>query len=273
MKKILIVLTLVLTTLLSLTGCDKESAADSSKPTVVKLGVTGDDHRIWDIVKEKLKTENIDLQFVSFSDYTRPNIALAEKEIDLNSFQHHAYFENFKKERKLDLVSLGDTVFAPIGLYSNKLNAIDKVEDNAKIAVPNDATNLGRALILLDTAGLIKLKYKNNLLPTIKDIVENPRNFEIVELVATQIPRALEDVDLAVINSGVAIDAKLSPSNDSLLIEDSSLETSKPYINLIASRSEDSENEIYKKVVDAYQSDEVKKEILKIFEGSQVPAF
>lgn len=270
MKKITTLLLTIIILIVSLAGCT--NTQDSDKKTV-KLGVTGEEHEIWDLVKEKLKKEDINLEIISFSDYIKPNIALDEGEIDLNAFQHHAYLGNFKNERKLELTAIGDTVFAPMAIYPGKLKSLDEIKDKSTIAVPNDATNLGRALILLQNAGLIKLKEDVGLLPTLKDIAENPKNLEIKELVATQIPRSLQDIDVAVINSGVAVNAKLSPTNDALFIEDSSLETSKPYINLIAVRSKDKDNDIYKKVVKAYQSQEIKDAINKVFKGESIPAF
>lgn len=271
MKKILAMLLTLIISIGSLVGCSQ--SGDEKDNKTVKLGVTGEEHEVWDLVKEKLEKENINLEIVSFSDYIRPNIALDEGEIDLNAFQHHAYLENFNKERNLNLVSIGDTVFAPMAIYPGKAKSLDEVKEGSLIAVPNDATNLGRALILLQSAGLIKLKEDVGLLPTLKDIVENKKNLEIKELVATQIPRSLQDVDIAVINSGVAVIAKLSPTDDSLFIEDSNLETSKPYINLIAARSEDKENEVYKKVVEAYQSQDIKDAINKLYNGESIPAF
>ncbi|GAA0125446.1 MetQ/NlpA family ABC transporter substrate-binding protein [Clostridium senegalense] len=270
MKKIFIVLLILIIAAFSLVGCSDTSSEDTK---TVKLGVTGEEHEIWDLVKEKLAKEDIDLEIISFSDYTKVNIALNEGEIDINAFQHHAYLENFNKERNLNLVSIGDTVFSPMAIYPGKAKSLEEINKGSKIAVPNDATNLGRALILLQSAGLITLKDDIGLLPTLKDIVNNTKNIEIIELIATQIPRSLEDVDLAVINSGVAVNAKLSPTNDALFIEDSNLEILKPYINLIATKEENKDNEVYKKVVQAYQSEDIKKAINKLYKGESIPAF
>lgn len=270
MKKILSVLLTLILSAGILVGCNNTS---STNVETVKLGVTGEEHEIWGLVKEKLAKEDINLEIISFSDYIKPNIALEEGEIDINAFQHHAYLNNFNDERNLNLVSIGDTVFAPMAIYPGKLKSLEELNIGSKIAVPNDATNLGRSLILLQSAGLIKLKDNVGLLPAIKDIVDNPKKLEILELAATQIPRSLQDVDVAVINSGVAVDAKLSPTKDSLFIEDSNLETSKPYINVIATKEENKDNEIYKKVVKAYQSKEVKEAINKRYKGESIPVF
>lgn len=270
MKKILTLILSLVICVGSLVGCSKTSDGDTN---TVKIGVTGDEHEIWDLVKDKLEKEDINLEIISFSDYIRPNIALDEGEIDINAFQHHAYLENFNNERGLNIVSIGDTVFAPMAIYPGSSKSLDELKAGSKIALPNDATNLGRALILLQNAGIIKLKDDVGLLPTLKDIVENTKDVEIIELTATQIPRSLQDVDVAVINSGVAVNAGLSPTNDSLLMEDEDLETSKPYINLIAAKEENKDKELYKKVVEAYQSEDIREAIDELFKGESIPAF
>jgi D-methionine transport system substrate-binding protein len=270
-------ISLLLTGVLSLgllSGCGSSTQqTNANKKQVVKIGITGDDHKVWDKVKEKLAKENIDLQVVSFSDYVRPNLALSDGEIDLNSFQHYAYFNKFKKEHNLQLTAIGETVLAPLAVYSKKIKSIKDIQNGAKIAIPNDATNEGRGLNLLQSAGLIKLKDGVGALPTLKDISENTKNIQFVELVATQIPRSLEDVDAAIINSGVAIDAKLNPVKDSILIEDVANEKAKSYINIIAAREKDKDNAVYKKVVKAYQSDDIKQFIKEAYKGAQVPVF
>ncbi len=247
--------------------------AAADKKQVIKLGITGEDYRIWNIVKAKLAKEDIELQIISFADYIRPNLALAEKEIDLNAFQHYAYLNKFAADRHLKLAPIGETILAPMGIYSSSLKSVKKLKVEAKVAIPNDATNEGRALNLLQSAGLIKIKAGAGLLPTLKDVVENPKRLQIIELVATQIPRSLQDVDIAVINSGVAIDAKFSPVKDSIFLENSKLETSKPYVNLIVAREEDKDNSLYQKVVKAYRSKDVKNAIKTIYQGAFIPAF
>lgn len=270
-------ISLLLTAILSvglLSGCGNSAQQTSAnKKQVVKVGITGDDHRVWDKVKEKLVKENIDLQIVSFTDYVRPNLALSNGDIDLNSFQNYAYFDKFKKEHNLKITAIGETVLAPLAVYSKKIKSIKEIKDGAKIAIPNDATNEGRGLNLLQSAGLIKLKDGVGNLPTIKDISENPKNIQFAELVATQIPRSLEDVDAAIINSGVAIDANLNPAKDSILTEDISDEKAKIYINIIAAREKDKDKPIYKKVVKAYQGDDIKQFIKETYKGAQIPVF
>lgn len=254
-------------------GQSKEASADTSKKQVIKLGVTGDDHKVWDNVKERLAKENIELKIVSFSDYVRPNMALNDGEIDANAFQTVAYFEQFKKDRNLDLVSIANTVLAPMAIYSSNLKDLKELKNGDKIAIPNDATNGGRALLLLQEAGLIKLKEGSGITPTVKDIVENPKNFEVIPLVATQIPRSIKDVAVAAINNGVAVEAGYSPIEDSIYIEDTEKDSVKNYFNIIAARTKDKDNAALKKLVEVYQTDETKKLIEETTKGSSIPVF
>lgn len=254
-------------------GYDPNQSVAADKPQVIKLGITGEDHRIWDIVKQKLVQENIDLQVISFADYIRPNLALAEKEIDLNAFQHYAYFDKFKADHNLQLVVIGETVLAPMAIFSASIKSLKNLKEGGKVAIPNDATNGGRALLLLQSAGLIKIKSDAGLLPTIHDVVRNPKQLQIIELAAPQIPRSLQDVDIAAINSGIAIDAKLSPVKDSIYLENAKLKTAKPYINIIVARAEDKNNPLYRKVVKAYRSGEVKQAIESIYQGALISTF
>jgi D-methionine transport system substrate-binding protein len=258
------------------TGCGTKSTASSGqsgKKQVIKLGVTGDDHRVWDNVKERLAKENIDLQILTFSDYVRPNQALNDGELDANAFQTIAYFEQFKKDHKLDLTSLGNTVLAPMGIYSSSIKDLKDLKNGDKIAVPNDATNGGRALLLLQDAGLIKLKDDSGITPTVKDVVENPKKLEIIPLVATQIPRSIKDVAAAAINNGVAVEAGYAPLKDSIYIEDTKKESVKNYFNIIAVRTKDKDNAALKKLLEVYQSDETKKVIEETTKGSSIPVF
>lgn len=263
----------------ALTGCAKGKADNAGavvaagKKQVIKLGVTGDEHRIWDNIKERLAKENIELDIISFGDYIRPNMALNDGEIDANAFQTIAYFEKFKADHKLDLVSLGNTVLAPMGIYSSSLKDIKELKDGAKVAIPNDASNGGRALLLLQDAGFIKLKEGVGIAPTVKDVVENPKKLEIVELTATQIPRSIKDVDIAAINNGVAVEAGYSPLKDSIYIEDVKKESAKNYFNIIAIRAKDKDNELLKKLVEVYQSEETKKLIEEVYKGATIPVF
>ncbi|WP_258881107.1 MetQ/NlpA family ABC transporter substrate-binding protein [Clostridium tagluense] len=278
-KKISVLTVVALITITALVGCGSSkgvSTTPSNTPTkkqVIKLGVTGDEHVLWDKIKVKLAKENIDLQLVNFSDYIRPNQALNDGEIDANAFQTIGYFNKFKADHKLDLTSIGNTVLAPMGIYSKTVVDIKTLKDGAKIAIPNDASNGGRALILIQEAGLIKLRDGVGITPTIKDIIENKKNLKIIELVATQIPRSIQDVDIAAINNGVAVDAGYSPLKDSIYTEDVKKESVKNYFNIIAVKTKDKDNETLKKLVKAYQTDETKKVIQELYKGATLPAF
>lgn len=261
----------------ALVGCGQSNTAstsnDSKEKQVIKLGVTGDDHEVWDNIKERLAKENIELEIVSFSDYIRPNMALNDGEIDANAFQTVAFFEQFKKDHDLDLTSIGNTILAPMGIYSHNIKDLKELKEGDKIAVPNDPSNGGRSLLLLQEAGLIKLKDGSGITPTVKDIVENPKNLEIVELVATQIPRSIQDVAAAAINNGVAVNAGYAPLTDSIYIEDTTKESVKNYFNIIAVKTENKNNELLKKLVEVYQTEETKKVIEETTKGSSIPAF
>lgn len=267
------ILTLSLLTLTSIfTGCGA-SDAQNTETTKIKLGVTGTDFRIWDYVKEELAKEDIELELISFSDYIQPNLALDQGEIDINSFQTNIYFEQFKEEHKLDLTSIGDTVFAPMGIYSDKLTDASTIAEGGIIAIPNDVTNGGRALLLLEEAGLIEVDDAAGLIPNLKDVTANPKNLKIQDMAANQIPRSLPDLDLAVINNGVAVDAGFKPLEDSIYIEDTNSDNAFNYYNIFAVRTEDKDNEVLNRLVEVYQSEEVKALIDTVYDGATIPAF
>ena len=255
------------------TACSKgESKKGEGETKTVKLGIIGDDTDVWDDVKNRLKDEGIKLEYVKFSDYNQPNSALADGSIDLNAFQHQFFLDNYNKEHGTDLVSIGNTVNAPMAIFSEKVKDIKDVKDGGEVAIPNDVTNGGRALLLLQTVGLIKIDEKAGITPTVSDITENSKNLKITELDASQTARALQDVDLSVINSGVAVDAGFNPQKDSIFAEPGD-ENSKPYVNIIVSRKEDEKNETYQKIVDAYQTDETKKVIDETSKNTSFPAW
>lgn len=272
-KKLIGITLSTLLTVTSLTACGGKQTSSNSTQQVIKLGITGDEHEIWDNIKKRLAKDNIDLQIISFNDYIRPNIALSDGEIDANAFQTIIYFNKFKEDHKLDLTSLGYTVLAPMGIYSSKIKDVKELNENSKVAIPNDPTNGGRALILLQSAGLIKLKEDSGVTPTIKDIAENPKKLKISELVATQIPRSIKDIDIAVINNGIAVDAGYSPLKDSIYIEDAKNPNSKNYFNIIAIKTKDKDNPSLKKLLQVYQTEETKQLIEKVYKGSSLPAF
>ncbi|MGL5278975.1 MAG: MetQ/NlpA family ABC transporter substrate-binding protein [Cetobacterium sp.] len=273
LKILKVVIFLVLSTV-GFLGCENSSGDSSTtEKKVVKLGINGDENIIWENVRNQLAKENIELKFINFADYIRPNLALQDKEIDINAFQTEIYFDNFKKEHKLSIVNLGYTVLAPMGGYSKKLTDLSQLKDGAVVAIPNDSSNGGRALLLLQDAGLISLNRDAGAFPRVKDIIENPKNIKIVELVATQIPRSIEDVDVAAINNGVAVQAGYSPLVDSIFIEDFKNERLKPYFNIIASRDDNQNKPEIKRVLEVYQTAENKKIIDDYYKGSSIAVF
>ncbi len=244
------------------------AAPAADKP--LKIGVTPGPHaQIMEVVKKVAEKDGLKIQVVEFSDYVQPNVALHQGDIDINSFQHLPFLENMVKDRKYDLVMLAKTFTFPMGIYSKKIKNIKELKDGAVIAIPNDPTNGGRALLLFEKAGLIKLKPGLGHKASVVDIVENPRKFKIRELEAAQIPRTLEDMEIAAINTNYAMSAGLVPAKDALILEDSS----SPYANILAVRGKDKDNPLYKKFLKAYQSEEVKKFVTEQFKGSVIVAW
>lgn len=265
---------LILTVLIGglLAGCGSKGAG-AGDDTHIKLGVNGTDFRVWNYIEEELEKEGVELEVITFADYIQPNQALSEGEIDINSFQTQIYFDQFIGEHDLDLVSIGNTVFAPMGIYSEKITDIAEVSEEGKIGIPNDPTNGGRALLLLQDAGVIKLKKDCGLTPTVKDVEENPKNVEIIPMAAQQITLSLGDLEIGVINSGVAVTAGLSPSEDSIYIEDPAKEGKENYYNIFAVRKEDENNKTLKRVVEIYQTEPVKEILKEMYGDAQVPLF
>lgn len=254
-------------------GCSgekKEAAQNSDKKVVLKVGATPVPHaEILNEIKPLLAKDGIDLQIIEFTDYVKPNLSLNDKEIDANFFQHEPYLKKFAADRKLDLVNLVAVHIEPMGVYSKKLKDIKSVPDGAKVAIPNDPTNGGRALNILAKAGLIKLKDGVGISATVGDIVENPKNLKITEAEAAMLPRTLDDVDLAVINSNFAMEAKLNPTKDALFIEPKD----SPYANIVAVRKGDENRKEIQALKKALTSPEVKKFIEEKYKGAVIPAF
>ncbi|MEB0205037.1 MetQ/NlpA family ABC transporter substrate-binding protein [Pseudomonas sp. CCC3.1] len=224
---------------------------------------------ILEFVKPALAKEGVNLKVKVFTDYIQPNVQVAEKRLDANFFQHQPYLDEFNKAKGTNLVSVASVHLEPLGAYSSKYKKLDELKDGATVVIPNDATNGGRALLLLNKAGLIKLKDSNNILSTPKDIVENKKNLKFRELEAATIPRVLTQVDLALINTNYALEAKLDPAKDALVIEGSD----SPYVNILVARPDDKDSEDMKKLVAALHTPEVKAYILEKYKGAIVPAF
>jgi len=224
---------------------------------------------ILEFVKPALAKEGVNLKVKVFTDYIQPNVQVAEKRLDANFFQHQPYLDEFNKAKGTHLVSVAAVHLEPLGAYSSKYKKLDEIKDGSTVVIPNDATNGGRALLLLDKAGLIKLKDSSNILSTIKDITANPKNLKFRELEAATIPRVLTQVDLALINTNYALEAKLNPEKDALVIEGSD----SPYVNILVARPDDKEAADMQKLVAALHTPEVKAFILEKYKGAIVPAF
>ncbi|MDK2785041.1 MAG: D-methionine transport system substrate-binding protein [Bacillota bacterium] len=265
--------------ILSLAACAPakpgSNAAGSSQAApkdqvTIKVGATTIPHaEILNFIKPTLAKEGINLEVKEFSDYTQLNPALVSKELDANYFQHIPYLESFNKGTGNNLVAIARVHIEPMGIYSKKLKDLSSVPQGATVAIPNDATNGGRALLLLQSAGLIKLKDGAGITATPLDIADNPKGLKIRELDAASLPRTLDDVDLAVINTNYALEAKLVPTKDALFIEDKN----SPYVNVLVVRPEDEDKEPLKKLAAALNTPEVKKFIEEKYQGAVVPAF
>lgn len=246
-------------------GCGSQQQAASQKP--LKVGVTAGPHaEIMDAVKKVAEKDGLKIEVVEFNDYIQPNVALNQGDIDMNSYQHQPFLDNQVKDRGYQIVSLAKTVIFPMGIYSKKIKNIADVKAGDTVAIPNDPTNGGRALLILEKVGLIKLKPNAGLSATAADIAENPKNLKIKELEAAQIPRSLDDVDLAAINTNFAVVAGLVPTKDSIAIEDGN----SPYANVIAVQTKNKDNADYQKLIKAYHSPEVKQFIDEHFKGSVI---
>ena len=224
---------------------------------------------ILEFVKPVLAKEGVDLKVKVFTDYVQPNVQVSEKHLDANFFQHQPYLDEFNKAKGTHLVGVAGVHVEPLGAYSSKYKKLEDLPGGANVVIPNDATNGGRALLLLQKAGLIKLKDANNILSTPKDIVENTKDLKIRELEAATLPRVLTQVDLALINTNYALEAKLDPSKDALIIEGKD----SPYVNILVARPDNKDSDAMQKLVTALHSPEVKAFILEKYKGAIVPAF
>lgn len=239
----------------------------------VRLGLVGTDSQpVWDSVRARLKKEHINIKYVTFNDYVQPDVALKEGKIDMHSCLTRYYFDSYNKNQHTHLISIGNTVISPLGIYSKKYKHLKDLPDGATIAIPNEPTTLGRGLNLLQSAGLIKVKGNSGIKPSLNDITANPKNLKFKEVDPAETARALSSVDASIINSNYAVAANLQPKKDSLYLEPVN-KKAKPYVNIIAVQAKDKNNPIYKKVVDAYQTEATKQAIQKTYKGSQVAAW
>ena len=224
---------------------------------------------ILELVKPTLAKEGVDLEIKVFTDYVQPNVQVAEKRLDANYFQTLPYLENFNKGKGTNLVTVVGVHVEPFGGYSKKIKNISELKDGATVAIPNEGSNSGRALLLLQKAGVITLKDPTNALATPKDIASNPKNLKFKELESALLPRVLDQVDLDLINTNYALEAGLNPAKDALIIEDAK----SPYVNFLVARPDNKDSDAIQKLAKALTSPEVKAFIEKKYSGAVLPAF
>ena len=264
---------LSLTLLIGLTGCGTSS--DNDSVTTVKVGVVGEYNAQWDTVNELLAKDNIKVELQKYTDYAAPNRALNDGDIDLNAFQHKAYLANDVKSHGYKIEAIGDTIIAPLAIYNNKdkISKIEDIKDGDVIAIPSDLTNGGRALKLLEKAGILECDPAKGVVPTKADITKYHKKIEIKEAESATLAKLLPDMTAAIINGGNAYTAGLDPEKDAIYTEDVDLDTAGELVNVIVARSEDKDNEVYKKIVAAYQSAEAKKTIEDTYKGAFICAW
>lgn len=267
MKKPIFLLLLLF--ILAITGCSNPSSGANSKEAKIKVGIRSSELRTWEFIKEKAKKQGLDIELVNFSSAYDPNQALVEGEIDVNAFQHVAYLDLFNQKNGTDIVPVGTTIIAPLGLYSEKYKSLKDIPNGAQIAVPNDPSNWGRALVLLQEAGLITVVEGFDGNGGEDKIKSNPKNLKIVPVDSANTPRVMQDTAASIINNGVAVEAGLS-LKDALIHEN---KTAKPYINVIAARKKDQNNTYFKKLVKVYQSKGTAAFIKKTYKGNYIPTF
>lgn len=286
-------ISLVFALILGLSSCganNEKSANDSSEnknqiehastdplvdKDVIKLGVVGENNEDWDDVAKRYKQgTGKTIEIVAFSDYREPNEALLSGDIDINAFQHKKFLSQFNEESGSDIVDIADTSIAPLGIYSSKIDDLADLEDGARIAIPDDPTNGARSLFLLQSAELIEVEGNDGDPITVDEITANPRNFEIVELSASQTARSLDDVDIACVNSGMAVDAGFVPTEDAIYLEDHNDPNKQIYVNVIATTKENENSKVLKDLIDNYyHQDATKKIINEVSKGSSIPVW
>ena len=236
----------------------------------LKIGVTAGPHaQIFEQVKKIAEKDGLKIQIVEFTDYVQPNAALAAGDLDANSYQHKPYLDQQVKDRGYKLVSVAQTVNFPIGIYSRKVKSLAELKEGARFGIPNDPTNGGRVLLVLQDKGLIKLRPEAGLKATPLDVIDNPKKIKFVELDAAQMPRSLDDLDAAAINTNFALQAGLTPAKDAIAQENAK----SPYVNILVVREQDKDKPWVAKLIKAYHSDEIRQFIQTAFKGSVLPGF
>src|SRR5690625_1821748 len=276
-----ITLLFTLTIIVILVGCGNssnegnttdEATSDTEDDETYSLvvGVTaGANEQVMEKVKEVATENGLDIEITVFTDYVMPNVALAEGDIDANSFQHKPFLDEFKEDRNLDLIDVANTINFPMGIYSEKIDDISEIQEGDKLGLPNDPSNAAHALFLFEGAGLITLKEGADITASVQDIEDNPLNLEFIELEAAQIPRQLDELAAAAINSNYAIESGFVPTEDTLYIEPND----SPWIDLIAVRTEDKDDPAIARLIESYHSDAVKQFIEEEFDGSLIPTW
>ena len=269
--KILIILTIVLLGVFAIISCEKSSNKENN---IVRVGFyTDSEYQIWNPVVSNLAKEGITVELVSFANTRMPNQALNNGDIDLNAFQHHAYLNDEVSNLGYDIVAIADTYISAMNIYSKNISNVSELKRGDKVAIPNDPSNEGRALKVLEAAGLIKVKPEVGDLPSISDIIENPLGLNILAVEIGSVPSYLPEVACAVINSHVALDFGLNPGSDYIFQDNPSIYSGNAFVNLIAARTEDKDKEIYKKIIKAYQSEAVEEIYANNFKGSYLPTW
>lgn len=251
--------------------------AEEDKPfdgEKVSVGVASEyEEDVWNLVKDKAGEEGIELEVVLFTDYVQPNIAVQDGSVDLNAFQHVAFLNDWNQSNDGDLIPLSFTYVAPLRAYSEKIESLDELADGDTVAIPNDPTNGGRALLALEQAGVIEVDDAAGVLPGVDDVTKNDKNIEFQELDAAQLPASLPDVAAAFVNNNFALDAGLSV-DDAIFSDGDDIESlPADYKNTIVTRSEDKDNELYKHIVELYQTSEVSDKLAEVSEGADLPAW
>lgn len=275
MKKVTYLLLALVLAIGTLTACgssDKESGTKEAAGKTIKVAASATPHAIiLEEAKTLLKKQGWDLEIKVFDDYVQPNNVVESGEFDANYFQHIPYLENFNKEKGTHLVNAGGIHYEPFGIYPGTEKKLDELKEGDTIAVPNDTTNEARALLLLQDNGIIKLKDGAGLEATVKDIAENPKNIKIQELEAAQVSRVKDEVAFVVLNGNYALEAGYSVEKDSIAYEKSDSEAAKTYVNVIAVKEGNENNEGIKALISVLKSDEIKKFINEKFNGAVIP--
>ncbi|WP_070964098.1 MetQ/NlpA family ABC transporter substrate-binding protein [Vibrio sonorensis] len=258
-------------TLLTLAAVVGLAACGEEEAKIIKVGATVGPHaQVVEAVAKEAKLHGLQVEVVEFSDFITPNAALADGSIDINSYQHVPFLNNFNESRNTNLVSVGQSILMRMGIYSSKVKSLAELPENARVAIPNDPTNGGRGLLLLEEAKLITLKQGVGHKAGITDIVDNPKNIEIIEVDAAQLPRTLDDVDAAAITMNYVMSSGLDPKEKGIFLEPKDAALA---VMVIATKAENQDNPDYKKFVEIYQSQPIRDYLAKTFNGTIEPAF